>query len=303
MAGRGSGTAGEMTRRRPWQAAWLTLGLCGVAVGSPREVVTLWPQGAPGAQQPATAETLRVTEQGERVVSNVHAPSITVYLPVKSGGAVRTAGSGSTGVVVIPGGGHVEIWMDHEGYNVAAYLAAHGIAAFVLKYRLARAPGSAYTVEGSALADVQRAIRLVRTRSAEWHVDPNRIGVMGFSAGGELAALAATRYGSGDEKAADPIDRLSSRPAFEALIYPAIPHDMRLSKETPPTFLLAGADDAPAISQGVATLYLSLRQAGVPAELHLYDGVGHGFGLRFSNAGPVSEWPRQFVEWLVVRGL
>lgn len=295
MARTDSGTCDEMNARRPWYAVSLLLWLCGVAAAAQPEVAVLWPQGAPGAQHPATAEITRITEQGEHVVTNVQSPSLTVYLP-------QTNRMGGAGVVVIPGGGHVELWMDHEGYNVAAYLAAHGIAAFILKYRLARAPGSIYTVDGSALDDLHRAIRLVRSRSAEWRVNPDHVGVMGFSAGGELAALAATRYDAGDERAMDPIGRQSSRPAFQALIYPALPHDMPLSADTPPAFLLAGSDDQAAISQGLATLYLSLRRAGVPAELHLYDGVGHGFGLRFSNTDPVADWPRQFMDWLGERG-
>jgi acetyl esterase/lipase len=203
---------------------------------------------------------------------------------------------------VIPGGGHVELWMDHEGYNVASYLADHGVAALVLKYRLARAPGSKYTVERDSFADVGRAIRLVRSRASEWHIDSDRVGVLGFSAGGELAALAATRHDEGRRDAADPVERQSSRPNFQALLYPAIPKETRVTKATPPAFLLAGADDRPPVSQGLALLYVELRKAGVPAELHLYDGVGHGFGLRSDNAGPVAAWPRRFLEWLQARG-
>ena len=115
--------------------------------------------------------------------------------------------------------------MDHEGYAVAEFLSSHGVAAFVLKYRLAKDTGSTYTVEGTELSDIQRAIRTVRTRSKEWGVDPARIGVMGFSAGGELAALASTRYDDGSSSSADLIERAGSRPDFQALIYPAIPKD------------------------------------------------------------------------------
>ena len=198
---------------------------------------------------------------------------------------------------MIPGGGHRELWMDHEGYRVAEFLADHGIAAFVLKYRLAREPGSLYT-EKDALADVQRAIRLVRSQAAQWQLDPKRVGVMGFSAGGELAALAASRYDSGTAGAGDTVDRQSSRPSFQALLYPAIPAGLHYSPETPPAFLLAGAQDQPAISQGLAELYLALRRAGSHAELHIYEGVGHGFGLRADNTGPVAAWPQRFLEWL-----
>jgi acetyl esterase/lipase len=199
---------------------------------------------------------------------------------------------------VIPGGGHKELWMDHEGYRVGELLADHGIAAFVLKYRLARAAGSPYSVEGDALADVQRAIRLVKSESRRWHLDPQRVGVLGFSAGGELAALVAARFDGGAPRSDDAVARQSSRPSFQALLYPAIPPGLKFSPATPPAFLLAGNEDQPAISQGLAELYLAMRCAGAHAELHIYEGVGHGFGLRADNAGPIVLWPQLFMEWL-----
>jgi acetyl esterase/lipase len=258
---------------------------------SVHEIRLLWLNGAPGSPVGGGDEQIRLSDLGEHIVSNVHAPSITVYLP-------RHEKAAGTSVIVIPGGGHTELWMDHEGYRVAQFLADHGIAAFVLKYRLARAKGSPYTVEGHALADAQRAIRLVRSQSAQWRLDPQRVGVMGFSAGGELAALAASRYDGGVPEAQDRVERQSSRPSFQALLYPAIPPGLNFSPQTPPAFLLGGADDQAAISQGLAELYLALRRAGAHAELHIYQGVGHGFGLRVSNTGPVAHWPEQFVEWL-----
>jgi acetyl esterase/lipase len=250
----------------------------------------LWPQGAPGSQATVGEEKLRLNDFGEHIVSNVHAPSVTIYLPAVG----KTTGSS---VIVIPGGGHKELWMDHEGYRVAEFLANHGIAAFVLKYRLAREPGSTYTVEGHALADVQRAVRWVRSHSVQWRLDPKRVGVMGFSAGGELAALAASRSDPGAPNSDDVVERQSSRPSFQALLYPSIPPGLSFSPQTPPAFLLGGSEDQPAISQGLAELYLALRRAGGQAELHLYEGVGHGFGLRATNTGPVAEWPERFLEW------
>jgi endo-1,4-beta-xylanase len=268
----------------------LLLSIAAHAAGSP-PVIPLWPGGAPGAAPLGGAETVRSTDSGEHIVSNVHVPSITVYLPPTAQGA-------SPAVIVIPGGGHQELWMDHEGHRVAEYLAAHGIAAFVLKYRLARAKGSVYTLAGHSLPDVQRAIRLVRSEAAQWHIDPQRIGVMGFSAGGELAALAAAASDAGAGGAIDPVDRQSSRPSFQALLYPSIPGGLTFSSQSPPAFLLAGNQDVPAISQGIAQLYLEMRRAGARAELHIYEGVGHGFGLRSSNTGPVAAWPQRFVDWL-----
>jgi acetyl esterase/lipase len=257
-----------------------------------RQTLALWPRGAPGSELHAgEQETVRLNERGEHIVSNVHAPSLTVYLPAPSG-ATHTA------LIVVPGGGHRELWMDHEGYAVAAFLADHGIAAFVLKYRLAHAPGSTYTVERDALADVQRAIRLVRSRAAEWQLDPRHIGVIGFSAGGELAALSGVHFDEGAAQATDPIERVSSRPGFQALLYPAIPQGITFSADTPPAFLLCGTADDPKISQGLAQLYLALRRAGADAELHIYDGVGHGFGIRPATTGPVAQWPQRLLEWL-----
>src|SRR5262245_48664934 len=142
----------------------------------PKEI-PLWTNGAPGSEGKAGPEAVRVTPQGERVLSNVHQPSVTPYLPSKE----KATGAA---VIIAPGGGHRELWADHEGHNIARYLSARGVAAFVLKYRLAREANSTYTVDDHALADLQRSIRLVRSRAQEWGVGASRVGVMGFSAGG-----------------------------------------------------------------------------------------------------------------------
>jgi endo-1,4-beta-xylanase len=272
----------------------LALLLCGTLGGSEPQAILLWPNGAPGSEGRNTEETVRISDEGDHVLSNVHHPSITPYLPSQDN-ATRTA------VIVVPGGGHAELWIDHEGYRVAQWLRDHGVAAFVLKYRLARAKDSTYTIEGNELGDIQRAIRLVRSRATEWQLDPERIGVMGFSAGGEVAALASTRYDAGNAGAADPIERMSSRPAFEALIYPGIPKQMALTKQTPPAFLVCGEQDRPDIAQGLPELYLALKRAGVSVELHVYAGVGHGFGVRATNRPPVSGWLQLFLDWLTAR--
>jgi acetyl esterase/lipase len=259
-------------------------------------VVLLWPAGAPGSQGKTAPEIVRVSPQGDHIISSIHSPSVTVYLP-PPGKATGVA------VIIAPGGGHRELWIDHEGYAVAEWLSDHGVAGFVLKYRLARETGSTYTVEGTELQDMQRAIRLVRSRASEWSLDPSRIGVMGFSAGGELAALAATRPGDGNPTAPDPIDRLSAAPSFQALLYPAIPHDLALTLQTPPAFLACGEDDRPDIAEGVPELYLSMKRLGIPAELHVFAHVGHGFGIRSGNAENVGSWPDLFHRWLGSSGL
>lgn len=258
-------------------------------------VIPLYPASATDSlAKEGGEETVRLTEQGEHVLSNVHRPSLTVYLPARASG---------TAVIVIPGGGYRELWVDHEGVNVARFLNQQGIAAFVLKYRLPRAPNSRYTVLGDSLGDLLQALRLVRSRAAEWSLDAHRIGVLGFSAGGNLAGLGVMNSDTGIADAPDAIDRTSSRPDFAALIYPGTFDELRLEAGDPPLFLLCGSDDRPDVVAGVAKMYLAARELKIPAELHLYDGVAHGFGLRPTNIGPIAAWPRQFVDWLRVEKL
>ena len=249
--------------------------------------IVLWPAGAPGSESRRNLPEGTVT--GNLV--SIHNPSLIPFLP-------DPAQATGAGVVVLPGGGHRFLVVEKEGYTVARWFAAHGIAAFVLKYRLAREPGSTYRIEVEELQDVQRAIRLVRSRAAGWHLDAQRVGVLGFSAGGQLAALAAMRFDAGQAASPDPVERQGSRPSFQALIYPAAAQDVAPPKDAPPAFLVAGYQDRPDIADGVARAYLAFRAAGVPAELHVYAGVGHGFALR---PGPASGWIARFADWLVER--
>ena len=265
------------------------------AAGTHAEVL-LWPAGAPHSEGKTGAEQIRIAPpHGDHVVTNINKPSITPYLPP------RDAATGAA-VIVAPGGGHKELWVDHEGYNVANWLSQHGIAAFVLKYRLAKAPGSTYTVDRDALADMQRAIRLVRSRARTWDIDPNRLGVIGFSAGGEVAFLSAMRYDNGIPTAPDAIDRQSSRPNFQALIYPGHSSRIKPTGKSPPAFLCCGSLDRPDISEGLAKAYLKFKHAGIPVELHIYSGIKHGFGLRPTSTGPISQWPQRLREWLAQSG-
>lgn len=269
-----------------------TLFLC-CAMGpstDPKEIL-LWPAGAPGSEQSAGPELLRISDQGDQVLTHVNKPSILPLLPAlnKSTGAA---------IIIAPGGGHAELWISHEGYSPAKWFQEQGIACFVLKYRLANEKNSIYTVDKDEVADIQRAIRLVRSRAREWHLDTARIGVMGFSAGGELAALAAMRYSTTNPDAKDEIDRQSDKPDFQALIYPGNIHRLEVGKNAPPVFIAAGYKDRPEIAEGVAELYLKYKKAEIPAELHIYGSTGHGFGIRKTNSGSYTEWTRQVKLWL-----
>ena len=253
--------------------------------------ILLWPNGAPGSEGKTGDENLRITTEGDNVISHVNKPAIIPYF---------AAGGNNTGIAIIvaPGGGHSELWISHEGYNPAKWFSDHGINAFVLKYRLAREKNSTYTVEKDELADIQRSIRLIRSKAKEWHIDTTKIGVLGFSAGGELAALAAMHYSPANSQATDPIDRESDKPDFQALIYPGNTPALTASKNSPPVFIAAGYQDRQDISEGAALLYLKYKEAGVPAELHIYANVGHGFGIRPTNKGSYSEWPHEVNLWL-----
>jgi acetyl esterase/lipase len=253
----------------------------------------LWPAGAPGSESRA-AEPEKA--EGSNVF-NIHRPSIMPFVPE----ADKSTG---TAVIICPGGGHSKLCLGHEGYALAEWFRDHGIAAFVLKYRLAREKGSTYTIQDHAMADARRAIRLIRSRAGEWHIQPDRIGILGFSAGGELAAFAAMKNDPGQKDAADLIEQQSSRPDFQGLIYPGTSGLFDAKKGMPPLFIAAGYSDRPDISEGMATLYLKYKAAGVKAEMHLYANAGHGFGYK-PDAKPsaAARWPDRFVEWLTDSGL
>ena len=260
------------------------------------EEIRLWPNGAPGSEGVTAAEVSKPSTNPKyngwsSNFTVTHYPSIYVFLPP----ADKATGCA---VILAPGGGHRELWSDHEGHNVARWLSERGIAGFVLKYRLARETNSTYTVEDHALADMQRAIRLVRSRAMEWGIATNRIGVMGFSAGGELAFLSAQRFDPGAPDAPDAVARQNSRPDFQALIYPGNSGRIEPATNSPPVFLVCGYKDRTDISEGLANVYLKFKQLKVPAELHIYAGTGHGFGLRGSNTQPAGKWIERFEEWL-----
>ncbi len=276
--------------------AWALLTFAGVHGAAPAHPLPLWPEGAPGS----AARRLEPEKVAGSNVSNIHHPSLTPYWP-------ETPVPGGPAVIIAPGGGHARLAAQHEGHHVAAWLARHGVAAFVLKYRLAKDDATPagqpqpYTVDRDALADAHRALRLVR--SGAGGPVPGSVGILGFSAGGEVALLAATRPAAGQPDAADGLDRAPARADFYALVYPGglTRTDLEISAQTPPAFLIAGVQDRANISEGLAEFYLRSKRAGASAELHLYAGAGHGFGVRDTNRGPHAAWIERFLEWLAER--
>lgn len=269
----------------------LVLAAVPAGVGHAQQVIPLWQDGAPGFE----ARRHEPEQHQDWWYKNIHQPSLTVFLP-PAGKANGTA------VIVAPGGGHRELVFDAEGVEPAQYLASLGITAFALKYRLFREPGSKYTLEHTT-QDIRRAMRTVRARAAEWKVDPHRIGVMGWSAGGEVAALVAYPPGSGDPAARDPVERVSARPDFQILIYPGplgIPE--RIPADAPPLFLLGAADD-----EWVAGVLFDLtaryRAAGAPLEAHIYAQGKHAFNMgQRSSYVSIQRWRHRLGEWLEDRG-
>jgi endo-1,4-beta-xylanase len=266
-----------------------------VAASDRAAEIALWPDGAPGSQGKPMKEVVTTSASGELSVSGVHNPTLTPYLPARENAT-------GLAILVIPGGGHRVLAITHEGYNVAEWLRDRGIAAFVLKHRLAREAESTYKIEVESFADTERAIRLIRSRAGEWGVDPDRVGAIGFSAGGELVTLLSARGDAGNATAADPLARQSSRLTFQALIYPGRSGDIQPVAGAPPAFLAAAYNDRQDISEGLAEAYLRFKRAGVPAELHIYGTGGHGFGVRPSNKRPVGQWTARFAEWLADSG-
>ena len=284
------------------------------------EEIRLWPNGAPGSEgitAPEVSTPSRAAKYskwpGNFTVT--HYPSIYVFLPPKE----KATGAA---MIVAPGGGHRQLVIEKEGWEMADWLNERGIAAFVLKYRLARIPGSTYSLAKEVYADSARSVRLVRSRAAEWGVDPARIGFIGFSAGGEVAGMIGVKYDPGAPVSNDPIERVSSRPDVNILIYPFYrpgsvgPRpptalqpiventEFPLTADTPPVFMVCTSDDPSHVIPTVK-FYLELLAQKIPAEMHIYEYGEHGFGLRPTKkpGSPVESWPERLTEWMAARGI
>lgn len=273
----------------------------------------VWPNGAPDSNGMTLPEEVF---EGKRV-RNVSEAEIYVYLPkigVNTGAAV----------VICPGGGYGMEAMDHEGYDMAEWLAQKGVAGIVLKYRLP------YGHHEIPLKDVQRAMRLVRQKAAEWGINPAKIGVAGSSAGGHLASTAGTKFDTGNPAATDALGKLSCRPDFMLLLYPVITfneefghmgsrtnligdgskwelverysNELHVTAQTPPTFLILADDDGAVPPRNSIEFYLALKKYKIPAEMHIFKSGGHGFGMKKTGL-PVEQWPGLFIQWMKAQGI
>jgi acetyl esterase/lipase len=215
-------------------------------------------------------------------------------------------------MLICPGGGYWNLAWDKEGEEVAAWLNSIGMTGIILKYRVPRRPGQVVEIPPPGpLQDAQRALSLVRSKANEWRIDPARVGIIGFSAGGHLSEAVATSFDHRTYKPLDDIDRLSCRPDFAVVLYPGylvgrynttIAPYIRVPTNTPPVLLVHASDDSVARVHNSVEMYLALKRAGAPAELHVYETGGHGFGVRPSNA-PCSTWPRRCEDWLRSHGV
>lgn len=283
-------------------------------IHSQNKVVSIW-NTIPNSIETAEKE---ITENSEIIrISLVKEPTLEIYSPSN-----RT--KSDKAVIIFPGGGYQFLAYDWEGTDIAKLLNSKGITAFVLKYRLPTSKSILSTSE-APLQDAQRAIRWVRANSEMWHINPNKIGIIGFSAGGHLASTLGTQYNSKNNFREEPLDTISAKPNFMALIYPVITmqdnfthkgsrnnllgknssatlknkfsNELNVSKNTPPTFLVHAADDTAVPVQNTLNFYNALLAKNIKAEMHIYPYGGHGFGLA-NNNGYLQNWTEQFYEWM-----
>lgn len=263
----------------------------------------VWPGQAPGETGQIGPE--KVEQKGGRIpvtlITNVTKSTLTIYKPQPD----KDTGAG---VIICPGGAYAVLAIDLEGQEVAHWLNSIGVTSIILKYRVPVRKDTARYLP--PLQDAQRSLSLVRSKARELKIDPHRIGILGFSAGGNLTAFACTHFDQRAYEAIDDVDKVSCRPDFGVGVYPAwlvkegtdelIP-ELRVTKQTPPMFFAHASDD-PISSASSAAMYLALQRAGVPAELHIYATGGHGFGLR-PTTQPCSTWPVRCEEWMRNQGI
>ncbi|MBO9624685.1 MAG: alpha/beta hydrolase [Sphingomonas sp.] len=289
----------------------------------PSETIDLWPKGVPGRPARLPVETVieRSSEAqlADRAVSGIANPRLVVFRPRIANGA---------SVLIMPGGGYVRVVIDREGYEMARWFAARGFTAYVLFYRL---PGDGWAAgPDTALSDAQRAMRLIRARAGRDGLNPEKVGAIGFSAGGHLCADLATRFAADTYKPVDAADKLGAQPFVAAPIYPVISMtapiahagsreqligkdappaleaahspDRNVTKATPPCFLVHAEDDGTVPVENSLLFRAALRAAGVPVETHLFTAGGHGFGLRRAAGKPAEVWPELFLSWAQTQG-
>lgn len=308
IVGRLERASGTVVRGLAAALLWLAFSLPAVA-REPDAVLNLWPDKPPGEplkvgpEQDFTKPTDRLIA-GRRIIKlgNVATPQAHVFLPPKDK-------RNGTAVVICPGGGFSILAWDLEGTEVAEWLNTLGVTGIVVKYRVPTRERNPVWL--APVQDTQRALSLARSKAAEWTLTADRIGVLGFSAGGQTAVMAAIKPGERAYDAADDIDKSSCKADFAAIIYPGgmvekesgqLRADVKVTKETPPMFFAHAQDDGSIVENSVL-LFLALKKAGVPAEMHVYDAGGHGYGLREVPEFPVTTWHHRCGEWLQRRGL
>lgn len=288
--------------------AWMQLGTCNENIVTAQEAMTLdvWPGLAPGESSRDTGEPLP-GRKGEAKpitrVAGIRRPTINVY--------VAKNNPSGTGVIILPGGGFTYVVPDLEGSEAAAWLNEIGITAFVLNYRTKETAGAGEPLWQRPLQDAQRAVRLIRSQAQRWQLDPARLGILGFSAGGQVASIAHTSGTKSTYEDVDASDKDSCRPDFSLLIYPWQVLDaksgellaaIKVDAQSPPAFIVHTHDDASS-AVGAAKIYIALKQHNVSAELHIFQNGGHGYGVREQPKSVISTWPARATDWFKVRGL
>jgi acetyl esterase/lipase len=292
---------------------WLSVAWAAPAADKPT-VVELWPGKAPDEAGGIGPETVRMSPkhtrkevevtEPTRLITNVSKPTITVYRPAKD----KDTGAA---VIICPGGGYWDLYWELEGEEVAAWLNAHGLTGIILKYRVPRRPDDTKGEPARRpLQDAQRAVSLVRSKAKEWGIDPNRIGMIGFSAGGHLAIATATGFEKRTYEPVDDTDKVSCRTDFAIAAYSGylkakdkdeLAPGLRVPAKTPPIFLVHGGADIISDPENSVLMYLALKRAGVPAELHVYAGAAHDFAVRKVDH-PCSTWTGSCIDWLRSQG-